>query len=199
MGQTDDNQDVNDLIFSLATQKQVDIAESLMCVEAHMTLPVVSGTQDYDLSLDALSAQTGFFRLKILSPPFTSRSWIKELDILEWDFMRRYARVSTGLPIWYIKIFESVLSFYPTPNATENWTLYFYKSPITTISKTVAPETPSSFDTAIAYDVARQLWMGKDPKRAEAMHQFYLVEILRAEEAFRGRRTEDKQITYQDV
>ena len=124
MGQLGDDADTNDMIFALASAKQIDIAESIMCVESSMSIPIVAGTADYDLTLNGAN-QSGFFRKKILSPPYTSRATIIEIDVMEWDFMRRYARVSTGLPIWYIKIFQNTLTLYPTPNATENWTLYF--------------------------------------------------------------------------
>lgn len=201
LGQLDDTDGVNDLIFALATAKMIDIAETYCCVEATGTLAVVANTADYDLtSFDSGTTQSGFFRKKLLSPPMSSRATIQEQDVNEWDFQKRYGRVTTGLPLFYIKIFKNILTFNPTPTATESWTLYYYKSPTTTISKSVAPETPSSFDSAIACDVAAHLWAQKGNEKASLMYATKAAnEEARGVESWRARKTEAIQITYEDV
>jgi len=199
MGQMDDAEDNNDMIFALATAKMIDIAETIMCVESSMTLAVVANTASYDLTLDGSSNATGFFRKKLLAPPLSSLITIEELDINDFDNLQRYAGTSPGLPTWYIKIFAGTLTFYPTPTATQSWTLYFYKSPTTTISKTVAPETPSSFDSAICACVASQLWAQKGAKaQVEAMEMLYDNEFARGIQSWRARKTAPMFVTYED-
>ena len=202
LGQNDDTILNNDLVYAVATAKSVDIAETYMCVESTLTLPVVSGTNTYTLTALAATptVSTGFFRLKLLAPPLTSRVTIVEFDVNQFDFARRYMRVSTGLPIFYINIYGGVLTFYPTPTVTENWTISFYKSPSTVISKAVGPETPSSFDTALIYGALSELapLAGKGDQ-AMIFMQMYEAEKQRGLEAYRGTRTESQMITYQDI
>lgn len=189
----------NDQIFFTATERSRDIAESLLCVESSMSLSIVANTSTYDLTTSG-GNPTGFFHLKLLAAPLTDRTTVIEKDPGEFDFFRRYTRVSTGLPIWYINIWNGTLTFFPTPSASATWTLYFYKSPTTTISKTVGPETPSPFDTAIIYGTVSELALmaGKDNLGALYM-QKYEEEKQRGLEAWRGTRTEPQQIVYQDV
>jgi len=199
LGTADDTMVQSEQIFLIASEKQREIAEEYNVIESSMTLPIVSGTTNYDLTTSS-GNPTGFNRLKLLAPPLTSRSIIYELDVNEMDFYQRYTRVSTGLPIWYIKIFQGMLSFFPTPTATENWTVYFYKSPTTTISKTVGPETPSAFDTALVFGAVAELApsLGK-PELAQLYLPMYEQEIEKGIGRYRGTRTEMKQITYRDI
>lgn len=189
----------NDQIFFTATEKGRDIAESFMCVESSLSLSIVANTATYDLTTSG-GNPTGWYRLKYLAAPSTDRTTVLEKDKGEFDFFKRYTRVSTGLPIWYINIWGGTLEFYPTPTASATWTLFFYKSPTTTISKTVAPETPSAFDTAIVYGTIAELapLLGKTDV-AEFYAGLYEAEKMRGLNAWRGQRSEPQQIIYQDV
>lgn len=193
LGNPDDLKMPSDNIFFIATEKQRDIAETYMVLESSMDLSIVANTADYDLT--GGSVPTGFFRKKLIAPPSGSRSIIFELDVNEFDFYKRYTRVSTGLPIWYVKIWQGTLTFFPTPTATETWKLFFYKSPITTISKTVAPELSSSFDSAIVFATVMEL----DPAQFEKYLPLYEQALERAINSYRATRTEIMQLTYRDV
>lgn len=199
LGLNDDTIVQSEQIFLVASEKQRELAEDWNCIESSMSLAVVSGTKDYDLTTVA-GNPTGFNRLKLLAPPMTSRSIIYELDVNEEDFYERYTRVSTGLPIWYIKIFQGSLHFFPTPTATETWTVYFYKSPTTTISKTVGPETPSAFDTALVFGTVAELagGIGK-PDLVSVYMPLYQQAVEQAITRYRGTRTEIKDIIYRDI
>jgi len=201
LGQIDDTEPSNDLIFALATLKMIEIAEEHLCVEASATIPIVSGTAAYNLtSFDAGVTQSGFFRLKLLAPPIASLVTIEEQDIVDFDFQKRYGRTSTGLPVWYIKIYDDTLTFNPTPGTTESWTIYFFKSPTTTLSKTIGPETPSSFDTAIAYGAASELALRKGNADLSAkLDALYEEKKQKAMEAFIGQSSIPRTIQYYDI
>lgn len=198
LGLKDESRIGNDQIFAIATEKSRDLAESLMIIESSMSLSIVANTNTYDLTTSG-GNPTGFYRVKLIAPPLTDRTTMVELDRNEIDFYQRYTRVSTGLPIWYYSLWGGTMTMYPIPTASSTWTIYFYKSPTTVISKSVAPETPSSFDSTIVYGTVAELApMVSRADLAQNYIEMYIADKQRAIEAFRATRTENKQITYQD-
>lgn len=188
-----------DEIFFIATEKSREIAERFLCVESSLNLSILAGTADYDLKVSG-GNPTGFHRLKLLAAPLNSYTIFEEVDMNLWDYTVRYARAITGLYRIIFKIWNGVLSFYPIPNQNGTYTLYFYKSPTTVISETVAPETPSMFDSAIIYATVAELGIqvGKKDLVGEYL-QLFENEMTRANENWRTTKQMGNQILYHDV
>jgi hypothetical protein len=196
LGAEDDGTLSNDEIYFFATERARDIAERYLCVESSMNLSVVANTASYDLTSSG-GNQTGFFRLKLLAPPSDSLVVVSEISKEDFDLRTRFSFASANL-YQEFTIWNGTLYFTPTPNATETWVVWFYKSPTTVISSSTAPETPSSFDTAIVYGTVADLALKLKKDDAAFYLEKYEQELIGANERYRGTKTLSHQIIFQD-
>lgn len=199
LGLKDESVIGTDQIFAIATEMSRDIAETYLCVESSMNLSVVANTASYDLTSSG-GSPTGFFRLKLLAAPSGATTIVSEYDLNDFDFSKRFSFATTSASVWQINLWAGTLYFFPTPTSTATWVVYFYKSPTTVMSKTVAPETPSCFDTAIVYATVAELApiIGKGDIAMNYL-QLSLAQKQSGMERFRSTKSEPNAIQYQDV
>lgn len=189
-----EDKDLNDeLIFSIATEKMRDIAESHLCIEASFSLSVIAGTSSYDLSTTGgdTPTETGFYRLRLLVPPSSTVLGGEEVDLSVFDQITRLSPIAHSRDIFPYKIVNTTLTFTDAPQESGTWTVHYYKSPVSVMSKTVGVETPSAFDTAIIYGTLDELVPGQYESRAE-------FELQRAIERWQSSKSQRYAIEYQD-
>ncbi len=179
----------NDHIYRLADMIQQRLAEDYLCIESSFSLSVVANTSTYDLTTNGGSA-TGFFRMKILSPPVGTTVLPVEIDLPFAEEITRSALSTTGFQVLYYRIWNGQLKIIPTPTSSATWTVWYYKTPTTEISSSTAPETPAVFDNSIVYGVLSEL--------SPIMTGKYEIEAKRALNGWRAKHSTDIQIQYQD-
>lgn len=186
-------------IFAVATEVSRQLAEEFMCVETSFSLSVVANTASYDLTTNGGSA-TGFFRMKLIAAPLTSNARFVEMGVDDFDVQERYSNTSSAAAYdQYYKIWNNTLKFYPTPTSSATYTIYHYKTPTTTISTSVTPETPAQFDDAIVFGTLEELL---SVYLSDASDKFSLKYYSAKSEAFlrwRDTKTTSYNIVYSDI
>lgn len=145
---------------------------------------------------------TGFYRLKLIELPNNIKLQPIEIDVTTYDLYRRLFFTSTSSSAYvqiYYKIWDGILSFYPTPQVNYTMILHYYRLPVTDMSNTVDPEIPVEFDTCLLYGLIKEL--AYPINRPELMvwgNQMFQEHFNRVTNSWRRTKTVSNQIVYQD-
>ena len=194
------NPQVTDVdIYDSLNDVQTQVAQRLLCIEKSGTLTVTSGVA---------SVPTGFFRLKRIVMPDGTAIFPQEIDVQEYDTFEHLLFTNIANTVQYYKIWNSQITFFPTP-ANTTYTVFYYGIPTTTIVGTptsaseVEPELPSYMDECLRYgalsDLLAQSNDDKSLAKASYYKQQYDEELSRLEKTWRKTKTVSNQIYYSDV
>jgi hypothetical protein len=192
-----------DYIFDEMNQVQRFIAEDTLSLENSYSLNLIAGTQSYDLTYQNgdTTKPTGFYRLKLVSPPQGSRILpLQEVDVNRWDLIQRFTYQSLVTPILYYKIWNGVLTFFPTPQSTTTFVIYYFQTPTTSISRTVDPQLSGIFDKCLEYGTIKEIAPALGQKDLIPLYEEkYASAMQRAMDSRRRIKTVSNQIQFIDV
>jgi len=180
------------LVFQIMTEAQTDIAEGNLCIETSDTLPILSNTATYD-------EPNGFYRLKLIALSNGLVIEPEEVDKKEMDNIQKLSPFIGVGRIVYTR-WNGQITFYPTPSATDTYTLYYYAIPTAAMSQSSEPQTPPIFDKAIQYGALIDIFLltGKQDQ-VPLYTSLYGQELQRAMTSWRRTKTTSLEIYPQEV
>lgn len=143
---------------------------------------------------------SGFFRLHYIELPSSFQFPLQEISPIIRDANTRWPRnnVITGQNPEAFSILADVITFYPSIDAAEDYTIHYYKKPTTNLSPTVDPEITDSFDTALYYGAIAELAPAFNKELFIPFSQKYQAEIERVIAIQQRRKSYQGQISYHD-
>lgn len=188
-----DKESPNKLIYSVMTSIERKLAEETLCLESSDTIAVSSGTATYD-------EPSNFYRLKLISLPSGQTFTPEEIDKVALDNLQRNSWTVTAQRPYYFNRWEGQITFYPSPNASATYTVYYFRVPSYELGESVDPETPSYMDTALEYGTLADLLplTGKF-KEGDYFRGKFELELQRAISSRRRTQKGIYSISYHDV
>lgn len=178
----------NAIIIKTMFEQQRLVAEKTLCLEGIGTLAVVNGEAN---------EPNDFFRGKFIVPPGDNIRRLQELTISDFDEIERTLFIAYD--VLFYRRWNGIIKFFKA-EASGNYTLYYYRTPVTALNIAGDFETPQRYDKVIEYGSISELApLVKDYDKARYYSEKYINETREAYSTERDRKTASMQFEYNDV